>query len=86
MDILNPTSHTIKLYSIFPGNFKTQLTGSSRGAVDVSNYSTIYGDGHHGFGYGVPVWCTNYKGIQTTPDGGQREGQGSVFNQRYSQL
>lgn len=86
MDILNPTSHTIKLYSIFPGNFKTQLTGSSRGAVDVSNYSTIYGDGRHGFGYGVPVWCTNYKGIQTTPDGEQREGQGSVFNQRYSQL
>lgn len=85
MEILNPTNHTIKLYSLFPGNFKNQITKSSKGAVDVTAYSTIYattGMGAHGYGYAVPFWCTNYDGEQIV----STLAKSSVYNQRYNQL
>lgn len=84
MDIMNPTTHTIKFYSIFPGNYKTIIGPDSKGAVDALNYAMWWGDGHHGYGYMIPIWVTNNTVSYTY--GSQVVEAKGVTGQKYSQL
>ena len=84
MDIMNPTTHTIKFYSIFPGNHKTIIGSGSKGAVDALNYAMQWGDGHHGYGYMIPIWVINNAEKYTYGD--QNVEAKGVTGQKYSQL
>lgn len=58
MDIYNPSNHSMRLYSLFPGNYKAVLMQSARGKVPASDYSTLYSSGapaSRGYGYAVPI-------------------------------
>lgn len=84
MDILNPTTHTIKLYSIFPGNYKTVISPFSKGSVDSLNYAMQWGDGHHGYGYVIPIWVVNSN--DSNDKAGYTFTANGVTSQKYSQL
>ena len=84
MDIMNPATHTIKFYSIFPGNYKTIIGSGSKGAVDALNYAMQWSDGHHGHGYMIPIWVINNAEKYTYGD--QNVEAKGVTGQKYSQL
>lgn len=85
MDIMNQTTHTIKLYSIFPGNYKTTIGAESRGSVDALNYAMQWGNGNHGFGYMIPIWVAKGgSGMDYGTDNAPVFD--SITGQRYSQL
>ena len=84
MDIMNPTMHTIKFYSIFPGNYKTIIGSDSKGAVDALNYAMQWGDGHQGHGYMIPIWVIN--NAEKYKYGEQEVVAKGVTGQKYSQL
>lgn len=84
MDIMNPATHTIKFYSIFPGNYKTIIGSDSKGAVDALNYAMQWSNGNHGLGYTIPIWVIN--NTEKYKYGGQEVEAKGVTSQKYSQL
>lgn len=84
MDIMNPTTHTIKFYSIFPGNYKTIIGSGSKGAVDALNYAMQWSNGSQGLGYMIPIWVIN--NAEKYKYGEQEVEAKGVTGQKYSQL